>query len=380
MSLRLQIVLLGLLVAVVAAAWLWLTGPQNAVGSAEPRSRAGAATRVLVEPLVLAQDRVEVRAVGTGEALRSAEIHPSVSGEVVEIAFEAEQRVAKGDVLLRLDDEHQQLAARLVEVTLGEAKREVERLEKLVPSGAVSQVRLEAAQAALASAAVQLEQARAELDDRTVRAPFDGVIGLTDLDVGDRVSDDSMIATLDDRSSILVDFSIPEDFAARIAVGDPVVVHPWSAPELDLVGQVAATGSRIDPASRSLQVRARIPNPDDRIRPGTSFEVELVFEGDSYPKVREVAVLWSSEGAYLWRANDGEAEKVFVELVRRDRGEILVKGPLAAGDLIVVEGVQGLRIGQPLDPRPLDDADRNGTGAGAELAPDSGAATAAGQS
>ena len=115
--------------------------------------------------------------------------------------------------------------------------------------------------------------------------------------------------------------------------------------------------SRIDAASRTLRVRARIPNPDDAIRPGTSFEVELAFTGRRYPIVREVAVLWSRDGAYLWRANTKKAEKVFVKLVRRDGGRILVDGPLKAGDLVVVEGVQGLRAGQKLDPRPfgLDD-------------------------
>jgi RND family efflux transporter MFP subunit len=163
-----------------------------------------------------------------------------------------------------------------------------------------------------------------------------------------------MIATLDDRSTILVDFNVPEDYAARLKVGDPVTVRPWSMPDRVITGTISATGSRIDPTSRSLRVRASIPNPDHSIRPGTSFEVELTFVGRAYPKVREVAVLWSRDGAYLWRAKDGKAEKVFVKLVRRDRGQLLVDGDLRVGDLIVVEGVQGLRQGQSLDPVPYE--------------------------
>lgn len=364
MSLRLQVAITSVLAALLAAGWIWLEDWQ---GTAEPERQNGrpdAATRVLVEPLELVEDRVVVRAVGTGEALKSAAIHPSTAGEVVDIAFEAEQRVEKGDVLVRLDDEHQQLAVRLVEVAYGEAKREVARLEKLAPSGAVSQVRLETAQAELKSASLRLAQARADLADRTVTAPFDGVIGLSEIDVGDRVTDETMIATLDDRSVILVDFNLAEDFAGRIQVGDPITVRPWTMPEREIEGTISATGSRIDPTSRSLRVRARIPNPDDAIRPGTSFEVELSFTGRPYPRVREVAVLWSRDGAYLWRANGGRAEKVFVELVRRDHGLILVDGPLQAGDLIVVEGVQSLRPGQALDPAPFKPDETVGTGLG----------------
>ncbi len=366
MSLRLQLVITVVLAAAVAAGWLWLAGAEDGVASRGPHGRPGgepgAATLVVVEPLELVTDRVEVSAVGTGDALKSAQIHPAVSGEVVEVGFEAEQRVEKGAVLIRLDDDHQRLAVRLAQVAVKEAKREVARVEKLAASGTVTQVRLQDSQSALESASLRLEQARAELADRIVTAPFDGVIGLTEVDVGDRLTEDSMIATLDDRSAILVDFNLPEDYAGRIALGDPVSVRPWSGSDQVLQGTIAATGSRIDPTSRVLRVRARIPNPDDRIRPGTSFEVTLGFTGARYPSVREVAVLWSRDGAYLWRARGGKADKVSVALVRRDQGRVLIDGPLEAGDLIVVEGVQGLRIGQALDPVPLGSEEAAKTG------------------
>ena len=192
-------------------------------------------------------------------------------------------------------------------------------------------------------------------------APFSGVIGLTEIGIGDRITDDTMIATLDDRSIILVDFNLPEDYASRVQIGDAVTVRPSTTPERRLDGTVFDMASRIEPTSRSLRIRARIPNPDDTIRPGTSFEVELAFTGKAYPTVREVAVMWSRDGAYLWRANAKKAEKVFVKLVRRDGGRILVDGSLKPGDLVVVEGVQGLRAGQALDAKPfgLDDLARS---------------------
>ncbi len=353
MPLRFQIVITTVLAAVLAAGWLWLSGSQDPAESSQRKAKRPTATRVLVEALELAQDRVVVRAVGTGDARKSAAIHPSVSGEVIAVKFKAGQRVRKGAVLVRLDDQHQKLAVRLTRVVLRKAKRDVARLEKLAASGHASRARLDTTQTELESASVRHAQAEANLADRTIVAPFSGVIGLTEISTGDRVTDDTMIATLDDRSKILVDFNLPEDYAARVRLGNTVTVSPSTNPERRIEGTIFAMGSRIEPTSRSLRVRATIANPDETIRPGTSFNVELVFAGRTYPRVREIAVLWSRDGAYLWRAAAGKAEKVFVKLVRRNRGRILIDGPLKPGDLVVVEGVQGLRAGQRLDPKPF---------------------------
>ncbi|MGH6914468.1 MAG: efflux RND transporter periplasmic adaptor subunit [Geminicoccales bacterium] len=318
---------------------------------------------MLVEPLELKQEQLVVRAIGTGEALRSASIHPKVTGKVVEILFEADQRVTKGMPLLRLDEEHERLAVKLARVAEKEAKRHADRLTRLARSGSVPVVQLETAQTQYESASLRLAQAQANLADRTVVAPFDGVIGLSDIDVGDRVTEETLIATLDDRSSILVEFVVPEEYIGRIKLGGTVVVRPWMDREREMHGTISALDSRIDQATRSMRVQARIPNPSDAIRPGTAFDVRMSFVGRAYPCVREVAVSWSGDGAYLWRVVDGRADKVFVRLVRRDEGTILVDGPLAEGDRIVIEGVQGLRDGQAVDARPFGGGKLSGGGA-----------------
>lgn len=354
MRLSAQIAMTIVLAGALVGGWFWLSDWRGAANSSEERPARSGATPVLVEAIDLAADKVLLRVIGTGKALRSAAIHPTVDGEVVEVLFDAEQRVQKGSPLIRLNDQHERLAVRLAEVAVKEARREVARLEKLAPSGAVSVVRLETAQAELESAGLRLDQAQEDLADRTVSAPFEGVIGLPEVDQGDRVTDETMIATLDDRSFILVEFAVPEEYAGRLKVGDPIVVRAWTDSTQDLHGTVSALDSRIDRATRSLRVQARIPNPDETIRPGTSFDVRLAFTGRSYPSVREVAVLWSRDGAYLWRVADGRAEKVFVKMVRRDAGRVLVDGPLQVGDRIVVEGVQGLRQGQAVESKPYD--------------------------
>lgn len=352
MPLRLQIAVTIVLAAIAGGGWWYLDGRGGGAQSKEPAAKRSQATPVLVEPALAADDRETVRAIGTGEARRSATIYPATAGEVVKIGFEAGQRVRKGDVLLRLDDKHQLIAVRLAEVAVKEATRQFERLEKLAPTGAASVSRLESAQTEMESAALRLDQARAALRDRTVFAPFDGVIGLTEVDVGDRITEITSIATLDDRAFIEVGFNLPEEYAPRVAVGDLVKVRPRTMREQAFDGTVTELGSRIDPLTRSLRIKAEIANPSDALRPGTSFEVRLDFVGRTYPSVREVAVLWSRDGAYVWRVEDGRAHKVFVRIVRRDKGRILVAGPLKVGDPVVVEGVQGLRPDQPVNASP----------------------------
>jgi RND family efflux transporter MFP subunit len=349
MQIRRQIAIVAVLGAVLASGWLWLSGVGSSPGeNTTDEVKDAAATPVLTEPLETAVDKIVVRAIGTGRALRSAAIHPAVEGEVIEISFKADQQVRRGQPLLRLDDEHQRLAVRLADVAVREARRQMKRLARLADKGAASRARLETAQSEVESAELRLAQAKAELADRTVFAPFDGVVGMTEIDRGDRVTEDTAVTTLDDRSKLLVEFTVPEDYAGKMSLGDKVEIRPWSAPETNIEGITTALGSRIDKTTRSLAVRAEIPNADDRLRPGGSFEVQIAFSGRRYPRVREVAVSWSRDGAYLWRVADGKVEKVFVKLVRRQRGYLLVDGPLRSGEVIVVEGVQGLRQGQPV--------------------------------
>ncbi|MBT4486096.1 MAG: efflux RND transporter periplasmic adaptor subunit [Rhodospirillaceae bacterium] len=352
MSLRLQFLIVTLLAAILAAGW-WSFDSWGGNDTGAKKARRTSTTLVLVEEVSLTEDRVTLRLVGTGKAVRSAALHPAVSGEVRDITFKAEQKVRKGQALIRLDDKHQRLKVRLAEVAVAESLRQLHRIEKLAPSGHAAKSRLDTARTAVEIAQLHLEQAKAELQDRTLFAPFAGVVGMTQLDRGDRVTQETMAVTLDDRSSIIVEFSVPENHAGGIKVGDRIAVRPWSISEQVVDGKVTAVASRIEKATRSLPVQAKIPNPKNRLRPGGSFEVKLAFIGRTYPIVREVAVLWSRDGAYLWRINDGKADKVFVKMVRRDKGRILVDGPLLPGDLIVVEGVQGLRLGQGVKTAPF---------------------------
>lgn len=307
------------------------------------------AVPVIVEPLRFESARTRVEAVGTSRAVLSAEIHPAASGEVVSVNFEPGQFVQKGDVLVELDSREEQLAVNLGKVRLADAERLYERYSRSADSGAVLPTTMDAAETAVETARLELERARIALADRTIEAVFDGHVGVTEVDPGDRVNPDTMITTLDDRSSLLVSFEVPEAFIGEMREGESIQLETWSTAMPVVKGEVVDIGSRIDPRNRTFVTRAKVDNGDDRLRPGMSFRVTAEVEGERYAVVSETAVLWGADGAYLWSVVDGTATRVPVKVIQRREGRVLVDGDLDASDIIVVEGTQNMRNGVSVD-------------------------------
>ena len=301
--------------------------------------------RVLVEPLVLDRTRTRVEAVGTSRAIRSIELHPATSGEVDAVLFEPGQRVEKGDVLVELDRRQEALAVRLAEVRLADAERLYERYQKSSASGAVLPTELDAAATALEAARIELQQAQVALDDRTIEAPFTGYADLTDVDPGDRINPDTVITTIDDRSALLVSFDLPELLVGELETGDDVTLSTWNGSGPSFTGRIVEIGSRIDPNSRTFTARATVANSNDMLRPGMSFRVTVDVQGTAYPVIAETAVQWGADGAYVWSVENGTAKRIPVNIVQRQQGRVLVEGPIEAGQLIVVEGIQRMRDG-----------------------------------
>ena len=162
---------------------------------------------------------------------------------------------------------------------------------------------------------------------------------------GDYVTTQSAIATLDDRSKILIDFWVPERFAGLIKPGQPVEAIAIALPGKEFSGSVAAVASRVDRDSRTLQIRAQIDNERDELRPGMSFKVSMRFAGDTFPAVNPLAIQWSSSGAFVWKEREGVAVKTPVRVVQRNSDWVLVDGELTDGEPLVIEGVQSLREG-----------------------------------
>ncbi len=307
------------------------------------------AVPVVVEPLRFEPARTRIEAVGTSRAVLSAEIHPAASGEVVSVNFEPGQHVSEGDVLVELDSREEKLAVELGKVRLADARRLYERYSRSADSGAVLPTTMDAAETAMETARLELERARIALADRTIEAVFAGHVGVTEVDPGDRVNPDTLITTLDDRSSLLVSFEVPEAFIGELREGETIELQTWSTAMPTVQGEVVDIGSRIDPRNRTFVTRARVDNADDRLRPGMSFRVTAEVEGERYAVVGETAVLWGADGAYVWAVVDGAATRMPVKVIQRREGRVLVDGDLDADDIVVVEGTQNMRDGVAVD-------------------------------
>lgn len=303
-------------------------------------------TLVIVEPVEFEREKNRIEAVGTAEAVRSVTLYPAVGDRVVSVNFEPGDLVEKGDVLVELDARRQRVAVEQAKINLRDAERSVERLRKSREQGAIPQSELDNAVLLRDLARVQLESAKIDLEDRFVRAPFRGIIGITDVEVGDRITEQTAIATLDDRSSLLIDFRIPEAAVSLAKEGATIAVEPWRYSGPPVMAEIVELDSRINPVTRLYRARAKIDNSNDEFLPGASFRTALEVKGEEFVSVPESALSWGPNAPYIWLAEAGIAQRVSVQIEQRLAGRVLVSGDIQRDDLLIVEGVQSLRDGQ----------------------------------
>ena len=329
-----------------------LLGCNDSASNAGTRySGQAAAVPVMTAPATLTDLRETLTSVGTARALKSVSVYAEASGRVTAVAIDADTEVAEGDLLLQLDDRDETLAVELATVKLADAERLVTRYTTVNARDAnIPESQLDDARAAVDSARIALEQARVDLDRRRITAPFAGRVGITEIDVGDRINTSTLVTTIDDRTLLLVNFSVPELYVDRVTRGTPVAVRLWDAADAPVSGEVVAVDSRIDITSRAFIARAAIDNTADRFRPGMAFEISLNASRGAFLSVPNVALQWGADGAYVWVAEEGRAAKREVRLVKRLAGAILIEGELAEGEPVVMEGVQSVRTGLALKP------------------------------
>ncbi len=312
-----------------------------------PGAGRGAPPRVLGAAVVAATINDSITAIGDGRAARSVTVTPYVSGRIASIDAASGDFAAAGAPLARLDSETEEIALDRARLTADDARTTLARDEELLRTKAISAVQLREAELAVAQADLAVRDAELALERRVIRAPFDGWVGILGVDVGDQVSTDTPIATLDDRSHILVDFRVPERFVAKVKVGAPVSARPLSRPELELTGAVVTLDSRVAADTRTLRVRASLDNSDDQLRAGMAFSIGMKFPGDTFAAVDPLAIQWGAEGAYVWTGVGGKAKEVPVRIVQRNNDDVLVDADLPPGTMVVTEGVQMLRSGAP---------------------------------
>jgi RND family efflux transporter MFP subunit len=314
-------------------------------GGPGPGGGGGGPVLVVTTPVQIDDAGETVRAIGTLGAAQSVTLFPEVTGTVASIDFRPGTPVTAGDVLIRLSDADQRVEVERATIARDDARSALERAEKLLASRTVTTVAVSDAKSALQKAEIDLKVAELALAKRSITAPFSGVIGLTDLSVGDLVTPTRAIATLDDMSTVTVAFVVPERVSARVTVGEKVIATSPALPDQTFTGRVSALDNRVDAASRTLKVEAELPNEADVLRAGMSVIVLLSFPGEARPMVPSLAVQWDRNGSYVWKVAGDEARRVPIRVIARNSGSVTVAADLQAGDPVVIEGLQRIREG-----------------------------------
>ena len=299
---------------------------------------------VVVKPATEGKVNDRLNAIGDGDAVRSVAVTPLVPGQISEVLVQPGQQVKAGDIIGKLDNDVEKIALASAKVAVESAENTLNRNQNL--QKIISRADLQDAQTAVQNARLALSMAELNLYRRDIRSPVTGIAGIVNIEVGDYVTVSTPIVTIDDRSMLLVDFWVPERFTGLVKIGQEVEANPIAKAHRSYTGKIAAIDNRIDVASRTLHLRAEVPNENDELRAGQSFEMVLNLPGDTWPSVNPLAIQWDSNGSFVWRVTkDKKAEKVPAIIIQRNPDSVLVDAPIKPGDQIVVEGLQRLRNG-----------------------------------
>ncbi|WP_291390631.1 efflux RND transporter periplasmic adaptor subunit [Devosia sp.] len=335
-------------------------GQRQGGGSPGGGRGAGRTMVVVAAPVVMATINDKLTAIGEGAATRSVTVMSPASGTLAELLVKPGDTVAAGAVIGRLDADAESIAAERARLAFSDAQTTLNRTNELAKANNATSVQVAAAQLGYENARLELQNAELALQKRTITTPIAGTVGLFQVTAGNTVTTQTVVTTIEDTSEIRVSFWVPERYATSVAVGMPLTATAVALPGENIAGVVGAVDNRIDTASRTLKVEAEIPNGDGRLKPGMSFSVALSFSGEQFPAVDPLAIQWSSNGAYLWKLNDGKVERVPVEIIQRNSGGVMVKAELQPGDQVVTQGVQQLAPGASV--RLLDEAGGGGKG------------------
>lgn len=287
----------------------------------------------------------QINALGTARANEAVEVTSKVSNTVTAVRFADGQRVEKGQVLVEFDSAQARADLAAAEASSAESASQVKRSRELIASRVISDSQFEQLEATMKGNEARVAAARSHVDDTIIRAPFTGRVGLRRVSVGSLVNPGTTITTLDDLSVIKVDFSVPENFLAGIREGLKVKASAAAFPGRDFTGTVSGVDSRIDPVSRSVTVRAAVPNPDLALKPGMFLNVTLARDEHDALMVPEGALVPEQSRQFLFVIEGGRATRREVRIGGRQPGRVEIVDGLKAGEQVIVEGTQKVREG-----------------------------------
>lgn len=344
---------LGLMALVIVGKTILSSGDASTAGQAAPGPGGpGGGLLVVAATAEMHVFTDGLQALGTAQARESIVLTPKVADTIRTIRFESGDRVRRGQVLVEMSSVEQ--AADLAEARASDqaAQEELRRTQELFDRGFASQARLDTVRAAAEAAQARLNAGGSRIADRTIRAPFAGVVGLRTASPGQYVRPGDQIGTLDDVAEIKLDFDVPETQIARVRDGVEIVARTAAYPDRAFAGHISNVDSRIDPNTRTVRVRAMLPNRDEALRPGMLMTVEVRSNPREALAIPEIAIVDRADGAYVYRVAAAEggsqAELVRIQTGARAGGMAEVLEGLGRGDRVITEGVQSVRPGQPV--------------------------------
>ncbi len=322
----------------------WKEGAQPQARAAVAPAQAAVPVEVGRVELVTVNDEVETT--GTLAADETVVIAPEIAGRVVALGFKEGERVRKGQELVKLDTAILDAELKQLQADLSLARDTFERNRSLVQRGAGTQVALEQATAQLASNEARVQLSQAKLAQSTILAPFEGVVGLRSVSVGDYVSVGKQLITLTNIDPIKVDFRVPEIFLARVKVGQVINVRLDAVPGREFGGTIFAIDPVVDVNGRAIRLRATIPNPDLMLKPGLFARIVItVDQREKALVIAETAIVPDGLGKIVYIIEGGKAKRVSVELGKRLPGKVEIVKGLKPDMQVVSAGQMRLREG-----------------------------------
>jgi membrane fusion protein (multidrug efflux system) len=293
---------------------------------------------------------LEVEALGTARANESVDVRPEITETITSIQFVEGQHAEAGAVLVTLEDSEAVAAVAAARAALVESENQLRRAQELFKTRALSASELDQRSARRDADRAILDAAESRLADTRVCAPFAGRVGLRRVSVGSLVTPDTVITTLDDMRTIKLDFDVPETALSRLAEGLPVAAHSAAWPHIDFRGEISTVDTRVDPVTRTVTVRALVPNEDGRLRPGMFLSVTVYREDVTALVVPEQAIVPEASRQFVMVVGpDGVVERRAVRTGRRRAGQVEILEGLAEGERVIAEGTQKAQPGHVVE-------------------------------